>query len=180
MLLLLPLLPQDATARVREAAQALGKRQQLRQANLQPARPGGCWARGRSGRAVGGRTLAGKRSPTQTHCCLVATDDSALKGLDSSMKRNTALTRKLRQLSEDTRQSILDDIAKTNQSKVGVQGWRSSVSEQHRNYLVNWAVTGKDSGSCSAALLVCSTSLRRWQPSQRPTSSSRTQQRQCR
>jgi hypothetical protein len=37
--------------------------------------------------------------------------------LDSSMKRNTALTRKLKQLSEESKQSILDDIAKTNQSK---------------------------------------------------------------
>ncbi len=49
-----------------------------------------------------------------------ASDEDALKMLDSSMKRNTALTRKLKQLSEESKQSILDDIAKTNQSKVGL------------------------------------------------------------
>ena len=38
------------------------------------------------------------------------------------MKRNSALIRKLKALSEESRQSILDDIAKTNQSKVGRWG----------------------------------------------------------
>lgn len=38
------------------------------------------------------------------------------------MKRNQALIRKLRGLSEESRQGLLDDIAKTNQSKVGVGG----------------------------------------------------------
>lgn len=41
------------------------------------------------------------------------------------MKRNTALTRKLKQLSEETKQSILDDILKTNQSKV--QSWQAGL-----------------------------------------------------
>lgn len=44
--------------------------------------------------------------------------DDALKTLDSSMKKNTALVRKLRQVTEDSKQSILTDISKTNQSKV--------------------------------------------------------------
>ena len=48
--------------------------------------------------------------------------EDALKKLDSSMKRNSALIRKLKALSEESRQSILDDIAKTNQSKVGRRG----------------------------------------------------------
>jgi hypothetical protein len=48
--------------------------------------------------------------------------EDSLKKLDSSMKRNTALIRKLRALSEESRQSVLDDIAKTNQSKVGPAG----------------------------------------------------------
>lgn len=34
------------------------------------------------------------------------------------MKRNTALVKKLRQVGEDSRQGLLEDIAKTNQSKV--------------------------------------------------------------
>lgn len=36
------------------------------------------------------------------------------------MKRNSALIRKLRTLSEESRAALLDDIAKTNQSKVGL------------------------------------------------------------
>lgn len=44
--------------------------------------------------------------------------EAEMKNLDSSMKRNTALIRKLKQASEDSRKSILDDIAKANQSKV--------------------------------------------------------------
>ena len=43
--------------------------------------------------------------------------EDALKKLDSSMKKNTTLIRKLKQLTEDNSKSILDDIAKTNQSK---------------------------------------------------------------
>lgn len=38
------------------------------------------------------------------------------------MKRNSALIRKLRTLSEESHRGVLDDIAKTNQSKVG-SGW---------------------------------------------------------
>lgn len=48
--------------------------------------------------------------------------EGELKGLDSSMKRNTALLRKLRQLGEDTRASLLEEVAKVNQSKVGAGG----------------------------------------------------------
>lgn len=40
-----------------------------------------------------------------------------LKKLDSSMKRNTGLIRKLKMLNEDNSKSLLDDIVKTNQSK---------------------------------------------------------------
>ncbi|KAL6779603.1 UPF2 [Auxenochlorella protothecoides x Auxenochlorella symbiontica] len=43
--------------------------------------------------------------------------EAALAQLDSSMKRNTALTRKLRTLTEETRASVLEDAARTNQSK---------------------------------------------------------------
>lgn len=50
----------------------------------------------------------------------IVADEDELKLLDASMKKNTALTRKLKQLSEETKQSILDDIARTNQSKVGL------------------------------------------------------------
>lgn len=57
--------------------------------------------------------------------------DSQLKNLDSSMKRNTALLRKLRQISEDTKQSILADIVKVNQSKVTKQ----TTASKHRRRL---------------------------------------------
>ena len=51
-----------------------------------------------------------------------------MKQLDSSVKRNTALVKKLRQLTEESCASLLDDIGKVNQSKVwelrdGRGGW---------------------------------------------------------
>ncbi len=58
--------------------------------------------------------LIPRARPTGT---LVAGEDE-LKQLDSSIKRNSALTKKLKQLTEDNKQAILDDIRKTNQSKV--------------------------------------------------------------
>lgn len=79
-----PSLVQEATARLREATEALLARRTLRETNVAPARP----------------------------------TEEALKKLDSSMKRNTALLRKLKQLGEDGRKALLDDIAKTNQAKV--------------------------------------------------------------
>ncbi|DBA81963.1 TPA: hypothetical protein ACH3X1_007672 [Trebouxia sp. C0004] len=42
---------------------------------------------------------------------------SESKALDSSVKRNSALIKKLRQLSDESRESLLTDIQKTNQSK---------------------------------------------------------------
>ncbi len=50
---------------------------------------------------------------------LTASADAALKSRDSSVKRNVALIKRLRALSEDTRQAVLEDIDKVNQSKVG-------------------------------------------------------------
>ena len=41
-----------------------------------------------------------------------------LRKLDSSVKRNSGLVKKLRQVGDESRQSLLEDIAKTNQSKV--------------------------------------------------------------
>ena len=41
-----------------------------------------------------------------------------MKALDSSVKRNTAVVKKLRQLTEESASSLMDDIVKTNQSKV--------------------------------------------------------------
>ena len=49
---------------------------------------------------------------------LLFADDSELRMLDSSVKRNTALVKRLRQLSEDNTASVLEDISRTNQSKV--------------------------------------------------------------
>lgn len=43
--------------------------------------------------------------------------DSESKSLDSSVKRNSALIKKLRQLSDESKDSLLSDIQKTNQSK---------------------------------------------------------------
>lgn len=49
---------------------------------------------------------------------LTCTGDADLRKLDSSVKRNTALIKRLRQLSGDAAGTILEDIARTNQSKV--------------------------------------------------------------
>ena len=61
------------------------------------------------------------------------------------MKRNTALVKKLRQVGEDSRQGLLEDIAKTNQSKVcpcGVIGFRSeSLLCQCQACGANWILT---------------------------------------
>ena len=44
--------------------------------------------------------------------------EEALRELDSSVKRNTALIKRLRLINEDTRQSLLEDISRTKQTKV--------------------------------------------------------------
>lgn len=49
--------------------------------------------------------------------------EADLRKLDSSVKRNTALVKKLRQVGEESRQALLDDIGKTNQSKVRLHSW---------------------------------------------------------
>ena len=49
---------------------------------------------------------------------MVQPGEADLNRLDASIKRNTALTKKLRAISDDTCQSICSDILKTNQSKV--------------------------------------------------------------
>jgi hypothetical protein len=41
-----------------------------------------------------------------------------IKRLDASVKKNTALIKKLRNITEDNAVSLLDDIARTNQAKV--------------------------------------------------------------
>lgn len=45
------------------------------------------------------------------------TGDAEAKQLDSSVKRNSALIKRLRQLTDDAKESLLTDIQKTNQSK---------------------------------------------------------------
>ena len=82
--------------------------------------------------------------------------EDALKRLDSSMKRNAALMRKLRALGEDSRQGVLDDIAKTNQSKVSVRGVGRPSREcpggwggERKN---TWTVTFLQSERCLLAI----------------------------
>lgn len=48
--------------------------------------------------------------------CICA-EENQLKKLDSSVKRNTALVKKLRQVTEENKDAILDDIRKVNQTK---------------------------------------------------------------
>ena len=44
--------------------------------------------------------------------------EELLKQLDSSVKRNNALIKKLKQLTEDTSASVMDEVQKVNQAKV--------------------------------------------------------------
>ena len=50
--------------------------------------------------------------------CACACAAASLKTRESSVKRNAALIKRLRALSEDTCQAVLEDIDKVNQSKV--------------------------------------------------------------
>lgn len=43
---------------------------------------------------------------------------SDIKKLDASVKKNTTLIKRLRNITEDSAASLLEDIARTNQSKV--------------------------------------------------------------
>ena len=65
-------------------------------------------------------SLKARRTLREANMAQTRPGEDALKKLDSSMKRNTALIRKLKQLGEDSRKSVLDDVAKTNQSKVNI------------------------------------------------------------
>ena len=40
--------------------------------------------------------------------------------MDSSVKRNTGFIKKLRQLSDENAKSLMDELAKLNQSRVGI------------------------------------------------------------
>ena len=44
-------------------------------------------------------------------------DESELKKLDSGVKKNTTLVKKLRQVTEDIKTSLLEEIRRTNQTK---------------------------------------------------------------
>lgn len=120
---------QEAAACVEEAAEGMARRRELREANLSPKRPG----EGGSGPAARGwgcaRALLKPPAPPRPAPRCPA-GEAELKGLDSSMKRNTALLRKLRQLGEDTRASLLEEVAKVNQSKVGGRGRRQGAEAE--------------------------------------------------
>lgn len=72
----------------------------------------------------GARGLREKRKYREENVgCLNSVNESLLKSLDSSMKKNAALVRKLKQLNEGNADSIVNDIKKTNQSKVCFQSY---------------------------------------------------------
>ncbi|KXZ44964.1 hypothetical protein GPECTOR_60g742 [Gonium pectorale] len=63
------------------------------------------------------KLLEAQRLLRESNLNAVRPSEDELKQLDSSIKRNSALTKKLKQLTEDNKQTIIDDIRKTNQSK---------------------------------------------------------------
>lgn len=65
------------------------------------------------------QTLRTQREFREANLDALPLTDAALRKLDASVKRNTALIKKLRSVSEESRAALLDDISRTNQSKVG-------------------------------------------------------------
>lgn len=61
--------------------------------------------------------LVARRLVRETNLKPVRPGEEEMKRLDSSVKRNTALIKKLRQVTEDNYKGILEDIRKVNQSK---------------------------------------------------------------
>lgn len=62
-------------------------------------------------------TLAQQRQLREANLQPKRPSEADLRSLDSSLKRNTALIKKIKVLSEDSKKALLDDIAKVNQSK---------------------------------------------------------------
>lgn len=71
-------------------------------------------------------------------CVAAGTFDS--KSLDSSVKRNSALIKKLRQLSEESKESLLSDIQKTNQSKYVTEAVAAITDASLKSKDINAAV----------------------------------------
>jgi regulator of nonsense transcripts 2 len=61
--------------------------------------------------------LAARRELRAANAAPARPAEDALRALDSSMKRNTALVKKLRATGEEARAALLTDVAKTNQGK---------------------------------------------------------------
>ena len=62
----------------------------------------------------------------------VRPDAAAFRAMDSSIKRNTALTKKLSKITEETRASILDDLSKVNISKYVTEAVAATVEGKLR------------------------------------------------
>ena len=113
---------------------------EARALNLNPKRPSKCcvWGSCWSGQCshVGLIQALSRCSLNVSHNSpllpLPPSGGDDMKALDSSVKRNTALVKKLRQLTEESASSLMDDIVKTNQSKVRpVASW-TTLSRQTR------------------------------------------------
>ncbi len=73
--------------------------------------------------------LAQQRALREANLHAERPDEAALRKLDASVKRNSALTKKLRGISEEGRTALLEDIARTNQSKVKAPSAASHLHE---------------------------------------------------
>jgi len=65
--------------------------------------------------------LEEQRKLRQANLDALPPTETELRKADASVKRNTALIKKLRIVSEETKASLLDEISHTNQSKVKFQ-----------------------------------------------------------
>ena len=111
----------EARARAEEALRLAQARVELRQANATPKRPGAwVWRSPRARCCLSQSTYTpGQHTRCDTHpvCCHARADESQLKLRDSSIKRNTALLRKLRTITDDTAAALLRELRACNCAK---------------------------------------------------------------
>jgi hypothetical protein len=87
------------------------------------------------------RRLQQQRNLRKANLEAVPPLESDLRKLDASVKRNTALIKKLRSISEESKASLLEDILRTNQIKVLGAAPDAYPSDMH--------------GSCRDLFVIC-------------------------
>ena len=125
-------------AAAREAAKTVEARVLLREANLHPVRPGApAWARRLACRRCGG---VGCVRLVAHFVSRRAADEGALKARDSSIKRNSTVIRKLRSVTEETKEALLRELGGLNSSKYVTEAAAALAEGRHKPGDVSAAV----------------------------------------